>query len=379
MMFDSGRLEIEVGYEASGWRGSIRSSRPAVYRRFVGGRADEVLAQVPRLYSICAVAQAQCASLALACARGATTTADVQPESGLRLAAEMAGEHLWRLWLDWPVLLGLPPRRAEFAKVHSALRAAGDPEGAAAAAALICSSFGVPAGQTLLADLLSQLAPEALEAASAKPESEAGMPSLLRRLVDLDPSLPDAAPRLLPDIGLSALLPRLRPPDDPAFAEAPTLDGAPAEVGALAEQAHTAPVRAWMQRGQWQAARVVARLAALDRCVQMLGGARPPLQRCESLRVGERAAVARVATARGPLLHYLRLAEDGERIADYTVAAPTEWNFHASGGLMDFIAHLPAPEALTDAERLLRAAVLARDPCVAWELRPVGRPDAAEP
>jgi hypothetical protein len=36
-----------------------------------------------------------------------------------------------------------------------------------------------------------------------------------------------------------------------------------------------------------------------------------------------------VETARGLLMHEIAL--DGERIADYFIVAPTEWNFHPQG------------------------------------------------
>jgi Ni,Fe-hydrogenase I large subunit len=84
--------------------------------------------------------------------------------------------------------------------------------------------------------------------------------------------------------------------------------------------------------------------------------------------------VARVETARGALLHRVRLA-DGEKrrdggkqmIDEYAVVAPTEWNFQPRGA---FAAALRGAMA-TDAGALrghgLRLA-LALDPWVAYEV-----------
>jgi hypothetical protein len=44
---------------------------------------------------------------------------------------------------------------------------------------------------------------------------------------------------------------------------------------------------------------------------------------------------ALVETARGLLMHEIVL--DGERIADYFIVAPTEWNFHPQGPLAGWL------------------------------------------
>ncbi|NUB16142.1 hydrogenase, partial [Azospirillum brasilense] len=67
-----------------------------------------------------------------------------------------------------------------------------------------------------------------------------------------------------------------------------------------------------------------------------------------------------VETARGRLAHWLRL-EDG-RIADYRIAAPTEWNFAADGPLAQGLADASADGALAERTALLVGAL---DPCVA--------------
>ena len=73
----------------------------------------------------------------------------------------------------------------------------------------------------------------------------------------------------------------------------------------------------------------------------------------------------RAETARGLLMHEIVL--DGERIADYLIVAPTEWNFHPQGPLGGWLVGRDA----TDREALhafAARAVAALDPCVRWEL-----------
>ncbi|WP_144019249.1 nickel-dependent hydrogenase large subunit [Azospirillum baldaniorum] len=65
-------------------------------------------------------------------------------------------------------------------------------------------------------------------------------------------------------------------------------------------------------------------------------------------------------TARGRLAHWLRLEDS--RIADYRIAAPTEWNFAADGPLAQGLDGTATDAALAERTGLLVAAL---DPCVA--------------
>lgn len=63
---------------------------------------------------------------------------------------------------------------------------------------------------------------------------------------------------------------------------------------------------------------------------------------------------ALVETARGLLLHEITL--DGDRIADYVIVAPTEWNFHPRGRLHDWLLGLPAGDERDSAAGISRLA-----------------------
>ena len=83
------------------------------------------------------------------------------------------------------------------------------------------------------------------------------------------------------------------------------------------------------------------------------------------MALGTGEGLAAVETARGTLLHRVRLVD--QQVADYQIVAPTEWNFHPGGALAT---GLVALEAADDAQLLgaARLAVHALDPCVAFRV-----------
>lgn len=284
----------------------LEVARPTAAETMRGRAADEAARLLPLLYSICSEAQGTAARLAVAAARG-----EAQPPCVDRdVLAEGRREHLWRLLLDWPAVLGLPRSEA------------------------------------LLADGLRHLhdgryeawRDDALRAQLARLDAALGELDELR--------LPT---RLLPFMTAAQTLecwPRL----DADFAAAPLFDGAPAETGALARHETLA-------REATLAARVRARIADLDE------GA--GLGRVSAAPVAPGIGRAVVETARGLLMHEVTL--DGDRVVDYVIVAPTEWNFHAQGALGAGLAVLaaPTPAALRAA---IERCVLALDPCVACEI-----------
>ena len=84
--------------------------RPLVTQLFIGQSPEAVVRTVPCLYTICAQAQRAVALAALAAAAGEAP----QPADAAGLWIEMLHENLWRLFLDWPPALGLPPEQAAF-------------------------------------------------------------------------------------------------------------------------------------------------------------------------------------------------------------------------------------------------------------------------
>jgi Ni,Fe-hydrogenase I large subunit len=76
-------------------------------------------------------------------------------------------------------------------------------------------------------------------------------------------------------------------------------------------------------------------------------------------------ALGSVDTARGRLFHWVEV-RDGD-IARYRTLAPTEWNFHPRGPLVQGLTGAPAKDLATT-RRAIELLVTAIDPCVGTEL-----------
>jgi len=303
--FDPGAVRLRLRWQAGSATGfDLRVERPAVATIMRGRQADQAVRSIPLLYSICSAAQAAAAQLALQAARGMAQEPVI--DDGVR--TEAMREHLWRLLLDWPRMLGLQLQERLLAEARRRLA---DADFQAWMAAELSGPF------------------EQIEAAAR------ALPAFAA--ADGSPFLPPLAAA-----ETVALWPRL----DAAFAAAPMYCGAAAETGALArhdEITGAAPL----------AARIRARIADLHES--------NGLGRVSAAPVATGVGRAAVETARGLLVHEITL--DGERIAEYVIVAPTEWNFHPHGRLRAWLANSEAatPEAL---RALAAQAVLALDPCV---------------
>ncbi|MFO1338546.1 MAG: hypothetical protein U1F53_09965 [Burkholderiaceae bacterium] len=88
------------------------------------------------------------------------------------------------------------------------------------------------------------------------------------------------------------------------------------------------------------------------------------------LALGGGQGLAWAETARGLLLHWVRLQDsaDGLRVADCRVVAPTDWNFHPRGVLADALSALPRQRDAAGLDADARLLALAFDPCVPFEV-----------
>jgi len=166
--------------------------------------------------------------------------------------------------------------------------------------------------------------------------------------------------------GFAALvLPAVR--DDAAFARAPTWAGHPVETGALARMREQPLVAALIARDGCSAAtRIVARLVELAHLLEELRSAAAGASAwVRAWPLGAGLGVAAVQTARGLLLHHARI--DDDRVEDYRIVAPTDWNFHPDGALARGLLGTEAADEDTLAARA-GVAVLALDPCVGFQV-----------
>ncbi|MBI5430127.1 MAG: nickel-dependent hydrogenase large subunit [Nitrosomonadales bacterium] len=314
---DTGRVRVRLACDRDRVSAvQVSSERPdaAVFLR--GRNADQAVRLLPLLFALCGQAQARAAELALAAAQGEECAARLN--TGVQ--CEMLREHLWRCLLDLPPLLGETAMQQEF--VSAAKWVAAEKRGE-------LRTLLTGPRITRLRQLLMQAS---------------------------EPTCP--AHRLLPTLDAKSSLaewPRL----NAGFCRLPNWRGMAAETGAIARRMPENEAAASPWSARW--------LARLDELLDWSAGN-------EKVGAGGTVSAAPVApgtgralveTARGLLMHEIVL--DGERVADYMIVAPTEWNFHPRGMLHDC---LPGSDARDRdvLERHVARLVVTLDPCVPWEL-----------
>lgn len=359
----------------------LASTRPLAAARVLLGRAPaEAAALVPRLYALCGQAQGAACAAALRAAAGHDGEAEGLPEVNAgAVVLEALQETLWRLLIDAPRSLSLPPQAAALAPVRAAVAQAiaalnAPPAESQAALAAAAGTLGEIAQEQVYGEApatwLARAEPAAFDAWR---DTAATLPArALARLAATTPGRGRSDTALMPGLDdaawWSAVVPALL--QDPLFAQAPTWDGRPVETGALARRQAQPLVAALIAReGHSAATRFAARLVELATLLVDLEssqGSAPGWVRAWTLSDG--TGLAAVQTARGLLMHHSRLAHG--RIADYRVVAPTEWNFHPQGALFRGIVGTEAPDEATLRSRTA-LAVHALDPCVGFRIEVV--------
>lgn len=340
------------------------NSRPLAAQLLVGKTLDQAAQLAPAVFSLCGVAQGVAVRAAGALATGGRFAMSIDTERAL--AIEAIKLHLWRLMLDWPVLFGRPPERTRFAFVLKRIGQIADERSAYEAGGVVLDLVA----RELLAGFFNSLRePRNLAEFADACRRGGSIGEALARLIEAGASDPldDAVPLLapLPASVFADALPGGWP--DAEYCRAPHLSGDVYETGPLARHVNNPLVARLLVHRHRIAARLFARVVELSDCASRLRHPlpedMPPLVDVAPLPGG--AVLARVDTARGVLLHALRL--DGETVADYAIVAPTEWNFRPGGVFEQEGAHWQAPDAAY-AEWRLRALALALDPCVLYDV-----------
>jgi hypothetical protein len=345
---------------------SVASSRTGLPPRLVRGRSPaDVQRLIPLLFSICRRAQGAASAAAIAAAQALDAGVRDQQREALEVTLEMLQEGVWRLLIDWPRSMGEPAQVPAVAAVRHASSAVLD-DGVTLDALLAVADdvlrehvYGVP--------VETWLASTDLAALDRWVDAGATLPArLLRRMRDESPGLGRSDVALMPDATLEGLR-RSVIEDmeaDAEYARFPRWGGLPAETGALARQAGAPLIAALLERdGQTASARFVARLvelAVLVRDLRARSAGRVAAVRSHALPDG--AGLGLAETARGLLLHRVRV-ERGV-VTDYSIVAPTEWNFHPQGPLPQALAGRSAADH-GRLERDARVVVQSLDPCVA--------------
>ncbi len=371
-----GRLNIRL--HARGGRVEaveIRSSRPVhASRVFVGKGVEAALSLLPLLFSVCGTAQACAGVRACEQALGHSPGPETERLREALVGLETLQQHLWHLMLRWPAFLGEAPLEEAMIGARRLLdarrRQLSPDEGPFRPGREVGKiRGGEPAAGEALVRLLAETVfgepPEAWLERVALAELEAwvaGRRTVAARLLD------QVMARNWQGVGRSPVphLPllheaQLRPAfREDAFVERPRWQGMCRETSALTRTRSPLLQRLHDTLGNGLLTRLVARLTEVAR----LALEPPALAPLPADGAGEGTGIGRAEAARGRLFHRVEL--DGERILDYRILAPTEWNFHPRGVVASSLSGIAGTAA--EIERQARLVVDAIDPCVGYDL-----------
>jgi hypothetical protein len=323
---------------------SIVGSRPVMGgarlgRLLRGQQGDSVVQMLGSVLTLCAHAQRRAARMVLWAAEQ-QEPAQVTPESTSLLQLETARDHLRSMALDWPQRQSQSLHPAQLTWLSSCPLPLATPSRA-------LMPDEVAAQRQQMREWLKSATPCTPLQCLAQWQATAQALHPHTRTLDVLDTNPVLQATNLRTIATAMA-------NDPDFALRPQWQGACAETGVWSRlhQRQTAPAitSAW------------SRLQA--RWIEMLelisAPTEPPATLLSSgaLPLGGGQAIAWCEMARGLLLHWVQL-DAQNRVQDYRVLAPTEWNFHPDGALEQALTQLDPTDAT--AAWCLASAY---DPCV---------------
>ena len=355
-MEDAGKLTLAVIWDGdSVCATDIRSTRPMAAQVLIGKTPAQVLQIVPLLFSVCGRAQGAAAGAALQAAQHGDPAASATVER--MIVCEVMQEHLWRVMLDWPKLTGLVRQEQRFAAWYAMLRkiAAGEIDMSVFLHEFERDCLGMPVAEWREFDSY-----QALQTWWSKAHSSVAQ--LLAKLDELGQSRRvSSGIRLLPAWTAAEANQACAGSWDADFSARPDWLGDAAETGAWTYFSGNSLLRdVWQQSGMKALTRLLARVMDV---VEMASGCAAPRLDAASPSAG--AGIAVVHTARGLLMHHVRVA--AEKVAEYAIVAPTEWNFHPNGAFAQDMRGL-AERDMERLQQLARIEALSLDPCVAYEI-----------
>lgn len=368
----------------------VSSSRPLrMPHIFKGKSVEHLLDTLPLLYSVCGTAQACAAVAACEQALGLSVTPACRQGRELLIHFETAKEHIWRIFQDWPRLLGTEPVIPVIALVTNLmgrLRQSLYPLSRTLTPALEPDKAGLDEAKAVIVELQLLLEQELF-------------PQGLGRWLEIDDEARLRAWAAAEDNPAVGLLRHVHEQGWEALGAndiqaLPLIDGVALDQSLSSKQAdemiaqplwngeayETTPYTRMTSHPLLQSLvgaygnglypRLVARMVELaetpGRLLELIDeikwdgkgtGIDPKLK--------QGVGVAQVEAARGRLVHRVEL--EGDLVRRYQILAPTEWNFHPQGVLVQALKGLSAS---SEDELHHQAALLinAIDPCVAYDL-----------
>lgn len=347
------RLRLQRGRVAGV---SVVSARPQAAGLLKGKTPQQAVQLAPLLFSLCGAAQGVAAQAAVQAAQGRIPEAEQQACWAGTVRREASVEHLWHLMLDWPQVCGLGRLEREYVSCrHKCLQAKTDCDHAAMLETIMASELlGLPAADWLAQDR---------QAWAAWREDSPALGAKLLRCLEGVGGEGWVMRAYLPYTIAADWVDQDQTIRTPVFCSAPTWRGEPRETGALARQHEHALVSPLLAAGFGIEARLTARLVELARWA--CGEVGQAQAWVDAAQCGPNTGLARVETARGVLIHHVRMENDA--IAEYAIVAPTEWNFHPHGTFVREAGCIAGADDVT-VLRKAQGLALSLDPCVAYEV-----------
>lgn len=388
-MTPAGFIHIDLYHRSGNATGvKIASSRPdAIARVLIGKTPEQVLGTVPLLFTLCGNAQAYAALQACRSALAMGVEAGLDSARDMLVQLETLREHAWRILLDWPVFVGLAQDKKAMAallKFDALFKRHLFRDGEAFK---LDSCLDIDAAQLikLIDELEALIGVFIFNGRLANFQSLTGEAQLKDWLLQNNALAANMLNYLyssnwaatgqndiacLPELQSDALERQMRQQDLAAFSRTPHWQGRCFETTLLNRQLLQPLIADLHSRyGNGLIVRMLARLeevalipSQLRRLLTQIKN-QPVLPAIGTTNDG--IGLAQVQAARGLLIHRLELQQ--ERIDDYRIIAPTEWNFHPEGVVAQGLKQLTAANPI-DLQRQAELLINAVDPCVQYTL-----------
>jgi hypothetical protein len=356
----------------------IRNRRLLSVTASLAGRpAHEVPGLVSRLFSICRTAQGLAALDAFEQTQGIIPTTAQRAARRFLINGETVLEHAGRACLDWTQSLGEPPALAALKSLRGALANLphfvfpgadgmrfGDGDPSPDVDRLRECLLSVETGlNQIIFGTCPPLDPEKWDVWLASGETVAARLAARLRADGLADFGAVTMP-VLPEFDRDWLEAKLTADHDGSFVACPDWNGTQFLTGPLARQRYHPVVAAIVDAsGQGLLAQLAARVVELGCLLREMWEYARGL--CDDHLACHQATggMAIVEAARGRLVH--RVEQSEGIVTRYQILAPTEWNFHPRGPLVQGLLGRPAGDNPKARVTLLVAAL---DPCVSCQI-----------
>jgi hypothetical protein len=383
-----GRITLRLTRETNGGVSArVTSTRPLdAVRWFEGKTVDNTLKLLPMLFRVCGTAQAAAATGAVEQARMQSASRGIVAAREMLVVTETVREHLLRVFTGWEAGATDDINLADVMRLPRGLsdqlfpgNDAFMPGGGELRRSSVDFVDWYRELTELVADAVLGCAPDnflrihnAEEIRRWASSTDTIAARMTRRVLErgwADAGRTDTG--ALPELADDALDSCLSGPAASRFVAAPEWQGKVRETGALARTGnHPVVTTAHTLWDNGLLTRILARLAEIAsgpaRLEELFAETAEdaPMPPRRGLPPG--TGIGQAEAARGRLVH--RVVLDDDQVADYCLLAPTEWNFHPRGVLVQALETLP-PDS--DLEPLASLLVEAIDPCVGYDLEVV--------